>query len=140
METLIPLIRKNVTLNFPDWSVPGKPGSNITVCELDWLALHAASPSFRPRLLPANNGQPFDLVLVVDCIYHPSLLPALVDTINTVTVSRETAVLVVAELRADDVILTFLELWLSSGGWEIWRIGGNLLEMTYVMWVGWRTT
>jgi hypothetical protein len=131
------LIRKNVSFNFPEWGVPGKPGSNIIVSELDWLSIHTASPSFRQRLLP---DQDVDLVLVVDCIYHPSLLPALVDTINFVTTPRNTPVLVVAELRSDDVVRNFLELWLGSGGWEIWRVGGNLLKATYAMWVGWKTT
>ena len=133
---MIPLIRKNVALNFPDWGVPGKAGSNIIVSELDWLSIHAASPSFRQRLLPAQD---FDLVLVVDCIYHPSLLPALVDTINLVT-THNTTVFVVVELRSNDVVRSFLELWLSSGGWEIWRIGGNVLKVTYAMWAGRKKT
>jgi hypothetical protein len=133
-------MRKNVSLNFPDWGVTGKPGSNIIVSELDWLSIHTTSPSFRQRLLPDRDGQSFDLVLVVDCIYHPSLLPALVDTINFVTTPCNTTVLVVVELRSDDVVRNFLELWLGSGGWEIRRVGGNLLKVTYAMWVGWKTT
>lgn len=80
-----------------------------------------------------------DLILVVDCIYHPSLLPALVETIDYLTVSDRTAVLVVMELRASDVTREFLDLWITkSTGWEIWRIDG-VLERPYVMWLGWRT-
>ena len=85
------------------------------------------------------DTDPADLILVVDCIYHPSLLPALVETIDYLTVSDRTAALVVMELRASDVTREFLDLWITkSAGWEIWRIDG-VLQGPYVMWLGWRT-
>jgi hypothetical protein len=135
MISLLPLIRKNVLRNFPGCSDPTKPGSNISVQELDWLALYAAAPSFRPQFLTWLPN-PADLILVVDCIYHPSLLPALVETIDILAVPDKTAVLVVVELRAADVVREFLELWMKKGGWELWRIGGGLMAITYAMWVG----
>lgn len=76
----------------------------------------------------------------MDCIYHPSLLPALVETIDYLTTPGVTAVLVVVELRAEDVIREFLELWLNAstkGAWEIWHVD-EVMEGPYAVWVGWK--
>lgn len=100
--------------------------------ELDWVILHSTPPRLRIRHSPA-----IDLLLIVDCIYHPSLLPALVETLDSLTVPELTTVLVVVELRAEDVIRTFLELWLAKPHWEIWRLGRHgALGKPYVMWSG----
>ncbi|KAI0081296.1 hypothetical protein K474DRAFT_1695160 [Panus rudis PR-1116 ss-1] len=143
IEALMPLIRKNLALNLPVWASLSssrkdtpKPGT-VVAEPLDWLALHQCSPSTRKSLFAFD---PVDLLLIVDCIYHPSLLPALVDTIDFLSIPERTAVLVVVELRAEDVIREFLELWLkadSDGTWEIWHVNG-VLEGPYVVWVGWK--
>ena len=104
---------------------------------LDWLTLYNCSPSTRQKLF---SYEPVDLLLVVDCIYHPSLLPALVGTIDHLATPDRTAVFVMVELRAEDVVREFLELWLAAGGggvWEVWHVNG-LLEGPYAMWVGWK--
>ena len=147
IRPLLPLIRKNVSLNSRDGSL-GKSKSNITIEELDWLALTSLPPgTARARYCPvprvsdtrpeSNDHGAWDLVLVVDCIYNPSLLPALVDAIDTVSTVGRTWVLVVAELRQEDVLREFLDLWLkqSSGSWEIMRVEG-LLDMHFVVWAG----
>lgn len=87
-----------------------------------------------------------DLLLVVDCIYHPSLLPPLVTTIDALAVTGRTVVVVVVELRAEDVIREFLELWLQAGQsngdgdggtWEIWHANvDEILDGPYAMWIG----
>jgi len=71
---------------------------------------------------------------VADCIYNPSLLPALVNTINCYTVPRHTEVMVVVELRSDEVIWDFLTLWLKSGMWKVIRL--DILSHRYAVWVG----
>ena len=131
IDELIPLIRKNIARNMPPPPVPTSRSKhpppaapNVTATALDWVALHAAPMPLRARLVPA---EPVDLLLVVDCIYHPSLLPPLLTTIDYLTVADRTAVVVVVELRAEDVIREFLQLWLDlSAGteWEIWSVGG----------------
>ncbi|KAG6898322.1 hypothetical protein C0992_011914 [Termitomyces sp. T32_za158] len=132
------LLRKNIAANFTGWSnhcVSPAPGYNVSVEELDWVTLRNTAPVQRRNLVAID---PVDLVLAVDCIYHPSLLSPLVETINYLAVPERTAVLVVVELRAEDVIREFLALWLSRSGWEIWRVGGGLVDKPYVMWLGWR--
>lgn len=147
---LLPLIRKNVSLNSPGWhdASLGKSKSNITVEELDWLALASLSSStararYRP-VPPAPTSEvestdplAWDIVFAVDGIYNPSLLPALVDTIDAVSTPGRTWVLVVAELRQEDVPREFLDLWLkqAEGKWEITRIEG-LLDVQFVVWAG----
>jgi len=104
---------------------------------LDWTALHNASPSTRRA---AFSYLAVDLLLVVDCIYHPSLLPSLLSAIDYLTTPGKTAVLVVVELRAEDVVRAFLEGWLnllSDGEWQIWTIGGYL-DGPYAVWFGWK--
>lgn len=146
VEELVPLIRKNIAQNLSVSRTPPpklrhpstpSPSSNVTADALDWVAFHDASEHARSKLVPA---EPADLVLVVDCIYHPSLLPALLTTIDYLTVPGRTAIVVVVELRAEDVVREFLQEWLEKvevADWEIWSICG-LLDSTYAVWVGWK--
>jgi predicted nicotinamide N-methyase len=139
---LLPLIRKNVTLNLAGWTHNVKPregslGSNVYVEELDWETLLSLPPTRRPLYCPkpAEPNAEWDLVLIVDCIYHPSLLPALIETIETVSIAGKTWVLVIVELRQEDVVREFLEGWLSKGTWRLFRVDG-LLDLPYVVWAG----
>ena len=110
--------------------------ATVSAEALDWIVLRNSSPAAR---CTAFSYPPIDLLLVVDCIYHPSLLPALVDTIDHLTTPERTAVLVIVELRAEDVVREFLELWLAAGGnvWEIWHVEG-FMDGPYAVWVGWK--
>lgn len=141
---ILPLIRKNLALNFPGWRPspspsplsssspppPDKAGTNIHIEELDWTA--------RPHLLSHVTARPVDLILVVDCIYNPTLLPALVNTLDWIADSGTgTQALVVMELRQEDVVREFLALWLARD-WEVMRVEG-LLGNRYAVWVGCKT-
>jgi len=134
---LIPLIRKNVTLNYPGWPniSSESPGANIAVEELDWQLLESTPISQRAKLL---SFDPVDLLLVVDCIYHPSLLSSIVTTIDYLSIPGRTTVLIVSELRAEDVMREFMETWLSKPAWEIWRIPNQVLGKHYAIWMGWK--
>lgn len=138
INDILPLIRKNLALNFDGWPnvKAGTPGSNVTVEELDWVELHQAPLAMRRRHFPGANG-PVDLILAVDCIYNPSLLSALVDTIDFLATPGTTAALVVMELRQEDVVREFIHLWVSMGGWEIRRVD-EFLGPRYAVWVGWK--
>lgn len=135
IRPLIPLIRKNVTLNFPGWPniSSESSGSNIAVEELDWQLLESTPISQRAKIC---DFEPVDLLLVVDCIYHPSLLSPMVTTIDYLSIPGRTTVLIISELRAEDVIREFLETWLSKPGWEIWRIPNEVLGKHYAIWMG----
>ncbi|KAI0326860.1 hypothetical protein GY45DRAFT_1328425 [Cubamyces sp. BRFM 1775] len=148
-DDLVPLIRKNVVRNQSNslgasskWRSSFSPSpnpSNITAAPLDWIEIRNASAALRRKLVPA---EPADLLLVVDCIYHPSLIPPLLSTIDYLAVPGRTAVLVVVELRAEDVVREFLQGWLDlspAGEWEIWSVGG-FLEGPYAIWIGWKHT
>lgn len=127
---LVPLMLKNLALN------GDRP--NITAEELDWLQLSSATSSYRSKIFAYPT---IDLLLVVDCIYHPSLLPALVETINHLSTTNKTVVLVAVELRAEDVLEEFLRLWVGQEGrWEIWSISEGLIDASYAMWVGMKKT
>ncbi|KAG5648829.1 hypothetical protein DXG03_000178 [Asterophora parasitica] len=143
IPALVPLLRKNVLSNFPGRAdrisnTPPFAGSKISVEELDWVALASTPSAQRTRL--TGHIAPADLILIVDCIYHPSLLPPLVETLQHLAVPEKTVVLVVVELRAVDVVREFLELWIAEAEWEIWRLdkaGG--LGRPYAVWVGWKS-
>ena len=138
---ILPLIRKNLALNFDAWPnlKSSIPGSNVRAEELDWLQFQHTPLSTRVRLFPLATD-PLDLILAVDCIYNPSLLPALVETIDFLATPEKTAVLVIIELRQEDVVREFLELWIAKSGWEIWRVGDRFLGTRYAVWMGWKTS
>jgi len=126
---LIPLIKKNISMN-----IPSAPASNIVAQDLDWTALQSAPPALRAKAFSFDD---IDILLVVDCVYHPSLVSPLVDTIHYLTTPGKTTVVVVVELRAEDVVREFLETWLQSDPrWEIWSVGEQRLDSTYALWVG----
>lgn len=138
---LIPLITKNLTLNNvlggTRTSSTGQPAGKVSAEPLDWVSLRNCPPSKRQS---AYAYPLTDLLLVVDCIYHPSLLPALVDTIDHLATPERTTVLVIVELRAEDVVREFLELWLAASGgdvWEIWH-AHEVMNGPYAVWVGWK--
>ncbi|KAH9894755.1 putative methyltransferase-domain-containing protein [Cubamyces lactineus] len=148
IDDLVPLIRKNIARNHAN--PPGAPSkrrssfsppssSKITAVPLDWIEIRNASATLRRKLVPA---EPADLLLVVDCIYHPSLIPPLLSTIDYLAVPGRTAVVVVVELRAEDVVREFLQGWLDlspAGEWEIWSVSG-FLKGPYAIWIGWKHT
>ncbi|KAJ3560597.1 hypothetical protein NP233_g10731 [Leucocoprinus birnbaumii] len=134
---LVPLIQKNVDLNFPQVSASSSP-SDICARALDWVELKSTPLHRRQTFFPIEDV--IDLLLVVDCIYHPSLLPALTETINYLAAPDHTAVLVVSELRSEQVIREFLESWLALPDWTIYRIEQGSLSGPYVVWVGQKNT
>jgi hypothetical protein len=137
---LVPLIRKNIELNLS----PSVSGCAVTAEALDWAVVHNVPSStwHKLQLLSGSTSDGrdqtnsaaspnADLVLVVDCIYHPSLIPPLLSTLEYLgsqggqpmpSSSSCTDVLVVAELRAEDVVREFLDRWLALGGWQIWSL------------------
>lgn len=126
---LIPLIKKNISTN-----VPSTSASNIVVQDLDWIALQSAPPALRAKAFSFDD---IDILLVADCVYHPNLVGPLVDTIHHLTTPGKTTVVVVVELRAEDVVRQFLETWLQSDSkLQVWSVGEQRLDSTYALWMG----
>jgi hypothetical protein len=119
--------------------VPGPPTTStsssaatagaITVTALDW--------TFPTQRQIDIRDDPPDVLLVVDCIYHPTLVRPLLETMTTLAAPRHTVALVVAELRAEDVLRDFLEGWIMLG-WSVWSVAEGLLRPRWGMWVAWR--
>ncbi|KAJ8473592.1 hypothetical protein ONZ45_g16236 [Pleurotus djamor] len=139
IEPIIPLIRKNISTNIEARRTPSHPDalSNVLAHTLDWVQFHSTTASIRQQYLSSISPEPVDLLLIVDCIYHPSLLSPLLTTIDAVAVADKTAVLVVVELRAEDVIREFLTLWVAMESWEIRHVDG-VLDHPYAIWLGWK--
>ena len=131
MAPLIPLIQKNLSSNLP-------LGSNVVAKELDWITLAATLSSKRSNVFNTEE-HPIDLLLAVDCLYHPSLIPPFLTTIDYLATPDRTTVLIVSELRAEDVTRTFLETWLSMSAWKIWRVPNDAVGKHYAIWLGWKS-
>jgi len=58
-------------------------------------------------------------------------------TMTTLAQPRHTVALVVAELRAEDVLRQFLEEWIGLA-WRVWSVGEDFLGPRWGMWVAWR--
>lgn len=105
----------------------------------------------------------FNLILAVDTLYNTALVPpfvAVLDEFASPSLSESggapTLVIVVCELRDEDVLRCFLEEWLALAGWEIWRLGsvasgfddadgvreeeaaGHYMDGPFVAWAGWK--
>ena len=122
IPALLPLLRKNVL------PVPPTTTTTVTVAALDW-----SLPALRQVDVRAD---PPDMLLVVDCIYHPTLVRPLLATMTALAAPRHTIALVVAELRAEDVLRDFLEGWIELG-WRVWSVAEGLLGPRWGMWVAW---
>ncbi|KIY63652.1 hypothetical protein CYLTODRAFT_425906 [Cylindrobasidium torrendii FP15055 ss-10] len=127
MASMIHLIKKNISSNVPN-------ANNLSVAELDWVALQSTPAHLRrPQY---ELGSP-DLIISVDCIYHPALVPAFVEAVEFVAgdPGAKTTVLVIIELREQGAATLLLELWLKNG-WEVWRLGRDTGPPSpYVAWV-----
>lgn len=129
-QPLLLLISKNVRRN-----CEGISGAKIDVRELDW--------TWSQKQIEQNFATPadtWDIVLAVDCLFNESLVKPFVDTLNALP---SKAVVIVSELRSEDVLRLFLESWLALGKWQIWRASNGsdeagLLGDSRVVWVGWR--
>jgi hypothetical protein len=120
---LLPLLQKNVL------SARTSTTATVTTTALDWTL-----PTQRQLDVRAD---PPDILLVVDCIYHPSLVHPLLTTMTALTAPRRTVALVVAELRAEDALRDFLDGWIGLG-WHVWSVAECLLGPRWGMWVAWR--
>ncbi|EJD07584.1 uncharacterized protein FOMMEDRAFT_75265 [Fomitiporia mediterranea MF3/22] len=153
LDYLVPLIRKNVATNFSVVQQTLKPtrrpssSSAVSVEPLNWVELQGASLHARNTAFRLSHGEPPDLIVLVDCVYNPALLPALLVTVDHYAAPGRTRVLVAVELRSVDVVREFLELWRGLGGWEIWRIGctagggregDGWLGIEFAVWIGWK--
>lgn len=150
LDYLVPLIQKNIsnsiaTVQLALKHFSSEPSGTIEVKALDWLQANS-TPSSRSVSHPLARGDPIDLIIAVDCIYNPSLLQPLIDTVDYFTSPGRTKALVVVELRASDVITDFLQIWAKKGGWTIWRIGGDgldhpsWLDVGFAAWIGWKSS
>jgi protein N-lysine methyltransferase METTL21D len=81
---------------------------------------------------------PPNILLAVDCIYHPELVRPLLTTVTALAAPtlRHTVALVVAELRGEDALRDFLEGWIGLG-WRVWSVAEGLLGPRWGMWVAW---
>jgi protein N-lysine methyltransferase METTL21D len=122
MPALIPLLRKNLL------SRSSESTASVAITALEWTL-----PTLRQIDVRAD---PPDVLLVVDCIYHPTLVRPLLATMTALAVPRHTVALVVAELRAEDVLREFLEGWIGLG-WRVWSIADGFLGARWGMWVAW---
>ncbi|QRW17111.1 protein-lysine methyltransferase C42C1,13 [Rhizoctonia solani] len=119
LPELTPLLRKNAK------------SAKVSVEPLDWTW----------QIIPQFTA---DLVLCVDCIYNTALVRPLVRALGTF----DAPILVVIELRDEDVVREFLYEWLAwrpraYGDGESWGISSlatadDLLSPRFVAWVGWK--
>jgi len=82
------------------------------------------------------NTVPPDVLLIVDCIYHPRLVRPLLATMTIIVAPRHTATVVVAELRAEDVVREFLEERIELGR-RVCVVAEGLLGARWGVAVGW---
>jgi hypothetical protein len=153
LPELVPLIKKNFSINN---SLLPSSKERLVAEPLNWVDVYECPPTSRYRLFSRNiygmpkdldlNGNPdsgVDLILAVDCVYNPALILPLLTTIDLFAAPGRTTVLVVMELRDEDVVREFLLKWTEMSDWEIWRIGNEShpspLDTRFAIWLAKKT-
>lgn len=167
VASLVPLIQKNQAHNISASYLPKVSAEELDWVQLRDASpylrqkiVDAISSPTDPRVLPkkspgkgkrkraSSSVLPESvcsrcLILAVDCIYNPALIMPLLETMNDLasqmdlTLEHPTTVLIVLELRSQEVSHEFIHNWISwQGGWHIWNV--PLLGPKYVMWIGQR--
>lgn len=138
---LLPLLRKNL-------QAADSPTAKVDVDEYDWVYLHSSTPRLRQACIESIL-RPFssddltfpDLVLCVDCVYNPSLFPALVDAIKAVC-AQHTVIMIAVQLRAYDTMREFFAEWLGNDEFRAFSVEDDALppeyRQGYAMWIAWR--
>jgi hypothetical protein len=121
IPALVPLLHKNLSAS-----------ASVTVTALDWTL-----PALRQ--VDVRGADAPGMLLVVDCVYHPAMVRPLLTTLTALATPQHTVAVVVAELRAEDVLREFLQGWIALG-WRVWSVGEDLLGARWGMWVAWRET
>lgn len=113
--------------------------------EKDWLNRHAVASKGREAT--------YDVILAVDCLYNEALIPPFLHTLDLLAhpASNDgtpaTLVLIVSQLRSDDVMRLFIETWIGLPLWSVYRVteeglrgdlGLNISHGRYVVWCGWK--
>lgn len=140
ISELLPLIQKNHHKNNKRIA-----NANVQFAELDWTW---TTQQFQKNAKQIANHR-YDLVFAVDCLYNEALVQPFVNSLNRLNCKY---VLVVSELRSAQVMQLFLETWLASGLWTVYRPAApgtrdlgredeseaGLLGRRHVIWVGWK--
>lgn len=81
-------------------------GNGLEVKEIDWVDVSSQRKEAKEsHCRTEDEGEEYDMILAVDCIYNESLLKPLVDTFATYcSGGGKTMVWVVVELRSSDVV------------------------------------
>lgn len=140
ISDLLPLIQKNI-----EKTSQRLASSDVRLAELDWTW----SSQQYERNAKSLAQRDFDLVIAVDCLFNEALVQPFVNTLNRI---KSKYVIVISELRSADVLQLFLELWLASGPWTVYRpvwsetrlaseeaqASAGLFGRRHVIWVGWK--
>jgi protein N-lysine methyltransferase METTL21D len=137
--------------------------SELVSTELvDWLEVHDAVQKAKvnstglcsvlkhasARFDGAEHGEGLsyaDLIVAVDCVFNPSLVPAFLDTLAALSAPDRTVSFVLVELREQEMMRQFVDSWLqhefNGKTWEIWSLecgalGMEGLERGYACFVG----
>lgn len=157
---LLALLQKNVRQLASD---------RVVATEIDWLTVsHALRQALRhptpyASLLRSIRSEhsgntdeadiPYDLIIAVDCIFNPSLFTPFLDSLWACCTVGHTVVLVLVELREQEMMRDFLQAWLAHtaslhvithrSAWQIWSIessalGSDGLQKGYACFVGYK--
>ncbi len=137
----------------------GLPDSALSVAALDWIDVQQAVQSGRSSqvervlkdvrdLLPAGEA---DLILAVDCIFNPFLIPPFLDTLASLCTPDRSTAFVLVELREQEMMYEFISSWVdhtlpaeTSVVWKIFSLteavlGHVGLQQGYACFAAYRT-
>ncbi|KAG0145444.1 hypothetical protein CROQUDRAFT_671740 [Cronartium quercuum f. sp. fusiforme G11] len=153
---LLPAIARNFTLNGLDYVGGLDRPTRYQIEEMDWISIEKDWLKAHSKIQSANSSKSeadYELILAIDCLYNESLILPLLRTFDHLstpfssTGAPATLVLIVSQLRSDEVMRLFVESWIALPSWKIYRVDEeglradlklNLADPRYVVWCGWK--
>ncbi|EGG06143.1 uncharacterized protein MELLADRAFT_63443 [Melampsora larici-populina 98AG31] len=152
-SSLLSTISRNLTLNKLTHVNEFQHPSQYQVEEIDWLEIEKdwMKINLKPDLDEIQSS--YDLILAIDCLYNESLILPFLHTLDHIAKPQSsdgrsaTLVLIVSQLRSEEVMRLFVESWIKLPFWKIFRVDLDglrsdlkldLSHPKYVVWFGWK--
>lgn len=151
-SSLLSTISKNFDSNGLKHLNEFQSSSRYQIEEIDWLEIETDWIKANSAKQSSKIETNYDVIIAVDCLYNESLILPFLHTLDLIAKPQSlgrsaTLVLIVSQLRSEEVLRLFIESWIHLPFWKVFRVDLNglrsdlklsLSSPKYVIWFGWK--